>query len=206
MLSSPGKLSREGVWTTSRLKSSRLAAGNHEPRSCGAQVTEPREPPRRATKHRCLLSVPLDCALTGREVNMPGVDFDILRADVSMEQVLNQLNFDPTSRSGSQWHGPCLVHGSTSSGSRSFFGQSRYRPLLLPQVPKPWKRFGALGRGAQAQHLRSSVGSLSGPGPRRPLDQSLVKTDKEQKRRRTGTSQTLREPYQAGGFKHFDCP
>jgi DNA primase len=53
-------------------------------------------------------------------MNMPGIDFDILRAEVSMEQVLNQLNFDPTSRSGNQWHGPCLVHGSTSSGSRSF--------------------------------------------------------------------------------------
>ena len=51
---------------------------------------------------------------------MPGVDFDVLRAEVSMEQVLNQLNLQPTARSGNQWHGPCPVHGSTSAGSRSF--------------------------------------------------------------------------------------
>jgi DNA primase len=51
---------------------------------------------------------------------MPGVDFDVLRAEVSMEQVLDHLNFEPTSRSASQWHGPCPVHGSTSPGSRSF--------------------------------------------------------------------------------------
>jgi DNA primase len=53
-------------------------------------------------------------------MNMPGVDFNLLRAEVSMEQVLNQLNFQPTSRWANQWHGPCPVHGSTSPGSRSF--------------------------------------------------------------------------------------
>jgi DNA primase len=51
---------------------------------------------------------------------MPGVDFHVLRAEVSMEQVLNQLGFEPTGRSGNQWHGPCPVHGSTSTGSRTF--------------------------------------------------------------------------------------
>jgi hypothetical protein len=51
---------------------------------------------------------------------MPGVDFDVLRAQVSMDQVLDQLNFQPTARSRNQWHGPCPVHGSTSAGSRSF--------------------------------------------------------------------------------------
>ena len=85
-------------------------------------------------------------------------------------------------------------------------GQPRYRPLLLPQMPKSWKRFGALGRGAQAQHLPSSIGSLSSPGPRRPLDQSLVKADKEQKRRGTGTSQAREDLTKPGDFKHFDCP
>lgn len=51
---------------------------------------------------------------------MPGVDFNVLRAEISMEEVLNQLGFEPTSRSGSQLHGPCPVHGSTSAKSRSF--------------------------------------------------------------------------------------
>ena len=51
---------------------------------------------------------------------MPGVDFNILRNEITMEQVLNQLGFQPTSRCGNQLHGPCPVHGSTSKGSRTF--------------------------------------------------------------------------------------
>lgn len=53
-------------------------------------------------------------------MNVPGVDFQKIRAEISMEQVLSQLNFEPTTRTGSQWHGPCPVHGSTSPGSRTF--------------------------------------------------------------------------------------
>lgn len=51
---------------------------------------------------------------------MPGVDFNKLRTEVTMDEVLNQLGFQPTSRTGNQLHGPCPVHGSTSTGSRSF--------------------------------------------------------------------------------------
>jgi DNA primase len=51
---------------------------------------------------------------------MPGVDFKVLRAQITMEQVLDQLGFQPTSRSGNQLHGPCPVHGSTSLRSRTF--------------------------------------------------------------------------------------
>ncbi len=51
---------------------------------------------------------------------MPGVDFDVLRTEIAMKQVLNQLGFKPTSQSGNQLHGPCPVHGSTSSTSRTF--------------------------------------------------------------------------------------
>jgi DNA primase len=60
---------------------------------------------------------------------MPGVDFNVLRDEIAMEQVLNQLGFEPTSRSGQQLHGPCPVHGSTSDRSRSFsvnLGMGRY--------------------------------------------------------------------------------
>lgn len=51
---------------------------------------------------------------------MPGIDFNLLRAEITMQQVLNQLGFEPTSRSGDQLHGPCPVHRSTSAGSRTF--------------------------------------------------------------------------------------
>jgi len=42
---------------------------------------------------------------------MPGVDFNILRTEITMEQVLDRLGFQPTRRAGSQLHGPCPVHG-----------------------------------------------------------------------------------------------
>jgi DNA primase len=51
---------------------------------------------------------------------MPGVDFAILRSEIPISAVLDQLGFEPTSRSGNQLHGACPVHRSTSSRSRSF--------------------------------------------------------------------------------------
>ena len=50
---------------------------------------------------------------------MPGIDFNTLRQEISMEQVLELIQFVPTSRLGDQWRGPCPVHQSTSLGSRS---------------------------------------------------------------------------------------
>lgn len=51
---------------------------------------------------------------------MPGIDFDVLRKEITMQQVLNLLQFQPTSRAGDQWRGPCPVHGSSTERSRSF--------------------------------------------------------------------------------------
>jgi DNA primase len=51
---------------------------------------------------------------------MPGIDFDRLRAEITMEQVLHLLGFAPVHRSGSQWYGCCPLHQSTSQRSRSF--------------------------------------------------------------------------------------
>jgi DNA primase len=41
---------------------------------------------------------------------VPGVDFDRVRALVTMEQVLNLLRFEASSRSGVQWYGSCPLH------------------------------------------------------------------------------------------------
>ena len=51
---------------------------------------------------------------------MPGVNFNVLRSEITMEQVLDQLGFHPTSRAGNQLHGPCPVHRSTSARRRTF--------------------------------------------------------------------------------------
>ena len=50
---------------------------------------------------------------------MPGIDFDVLRKEISMQQVLDLIDFEPTNRTGPQLHGPCPIHRSTSKRSRS---------------------------------------------------------------------------------------
>jgi DNA primase len=71
-------------------------------------------------KYRCLFSDSREERRYEEPLTMPGVDFKKLRTEVTMEEVLSQLGFQPTSRSGNQLHGPCPVHVSTSTGSRSF--------------------------------------------------------------------------------------
>ena len=51
---------------------------------------------------------------------MPGVDFDKLRTEITMEQVLNLLGFEPSRRSGEQWSGSCPLHASRSGRRRTF--------------------------------------------------------------------------------------
>lgn len=80
-----------------------------------------RKPLRNAKKYRCLFSpVPGESGIGGKEDDMPGIDFNVLRQEINMEQVLVLLGFEPVTRSGAQLHGPCPVHGSASARSRSF--------------------------------------------------------------------------------------
>jgi len=51
---------------------------------------------------------------------MPDIDFNVLRNEIGIDQVLDLLEFQPSSRSGDQLRGPCPVHGSSSDQSRSF--------------------------------------------------------------------------------------
>jgi DNA primase len=51
---------------------------------------------------------------------MPGIDFALLRQQISLTQVLDLVGFTPTPRRGPQWRGPCPVHKSASPRSRSF--------------------------------------------------------------------------------------
>ena len=46
---------------------------------------------------------------------MPGIDFNQLRNELKMEEVLSVLGFVATRRSGQQLKGPCPVHGSSAS-------------------------------------------------------------------------------------------
>jgi DNA primase len=51
---------------------------------------------------------------------MPGIDFNALRTEITMEQVLGVLGFEPSRRSGDQWYGRCPLHDATSRRRRSF--------------------------------------------------------------------------------------
>jgi DNA primase len=51
---------------------------------------------------------------------LPGVDFNRLRVEITMEQVLKLLRFQPSNRSGAQWYGCCPLHDPTSRRSRPF--------------------------------------------------------------------------------------
>lgn len=58
---------------------------------------------------------------------MPGIDFARLRAEITMEQVLDRLGFKPVARFGDQLRGPCPVHGSSCARSRTFSVNLRSR-------------------------------------------------------------------------------
>jgi DNA primase len=51
---------------------------------------------------------------------MPGIDFDRLRAEITMEEVLQLLGFAPARYSGPQWYGGCPLQASSSPHDTSF--------------------------------------------------------------------------------------
>jgi DNA primase len=51
---------------------------------------------------------------------MPGIDFRQVRAEITMQQVLDLLEFVPTARVGFRLRGPCPIHESNSPRSRVF--------------------------------------------------------------------------------------
>ena len=53
---------------------------------------------------------------------MAGLDFGLLRRQLSLTAVLELVGFEAQARRGPQVRGPCPVHGSTSRRSRSFAG------------------------------------------------------------------------------------
>ena len=51
---------------------------------------------------------------------MPGIDFNRLRHEITMEQVLDLLGFQCTRRRGDQWYGYCPLHESEPKHRRAF--------------------------------------------------------------------------------------
>jgi DNA primase len=51
---------------------------------------------------------------------MPSIDYSALRSAISIEQVLDLLEFTHSAREGDKLRGPCPIHRSKSPQSRSF--------------------------------------------------------------------------------------
>lgn len=58
---------------------------------------------------------------------MPEIDFRQVRAQITMQQVLDLLGFVPTARAGFRLRGPCPVHGSHFARSRVFSVSLRHQ-------------------------------------------------------------------------------
>lgn len=51
---------------------------------------------------------------------MPGIDFNRLRHEITMQQVLDLLRFQCTRRRGDQWYGYCPLHQPEHKHRRAF--------------------------------------------------------------------------------------
>jgi DNA primase len=51
---------------------------------------------------------------------MPGIDFNRLRAEITLAQVLDLLAFEPAARSGAQCYGRCPLHDAPAKSKRFF--------------------------------------------------------------------------------------
>jgi DNA primase len=61
---------------------------------------------------------------------MPGIDLKQVRREITIQQVLELLNFAPTACEGLRLRGPCPIHGHSRPPSRVFsvhLGCHRYR-------------------------------------------------------------------------------
>ena len=61
---------------------------------------------------------------------MPGIDLKQVRREITIQQVLELLNFAPTACEGPRLRGPCPIHGDSHARSRAFsvhLGCHRYR-------------------------------------------------------------------------------
>jgi DNA primase len=59
--------------------------------------------------------------LTTEGKTVPGIDYDRVRTEITMEHVLDLLGFQSSNRSGVQWYGSCPLHESTPGRRRRSF-------------------------------------------------------------------------------------
>jgi hypothetical protein len=141
--------------------------------------------------------VPLELSVC--ETTVPGVDFDRVRTEITMEQVLGLLGFQPSNRSGVHWFGSCRMSPARGVAARSrrtwrsvatfaivatvratslSFGQRRSCPCTKRRLPA----------------MSTPNGSPPSPRPRRSLDSALIMTTRAIIRSRRGRGHQKRKP------------
>lgn len=101
---------------------------------------------------------------------MSRIDLHAVRTQITIQQVLDLLRFQPTARSGPRLRGPCPIHGSQPQ-SRSFsvhLHKSRYRCFKCHSAGSQldlWMAVTGLGLCAAAEDLCQRLGY---PVPRLP--------------------------------------
>ena len=110
---------------------------------------------------------------------MPGVDFERIRAVVTME-----AGAEPAGVRAVESIGASMVRELSLAGLRPwppswlFLGERGERSLLLPSLPQSWQRAGAVGGSDPAEPVSGRDRPLPSPGPRHPLDSPLVRASR----------------------------
>ena len=92
---------------------------------------------------------------------MSGIDLKQVRRAISIQQVLELLNFVPTTCEGPRLRGPCPIHGDSRPRSRVFsvhLGGHRYRCFRCHSAGTQLDLWRCCPR---SEHLRGRWGSLS---------------------------------------------
>ncbi|RPI64234.1 MAG: hypothetical protein EHM48_01195 [Planctomycetaceae bacterium] len=95
---------------------------------------------------------------------MPGIDLKQVRGQVTIQHVLELLDFVPTARSGPRLRGPCPIHGDSRPQSRVFsvnLSCHRYRCFRCHSAGTQldlWAAVHGLGIHAAAEDLCRHLG------------------------------------------------
>ena len=107
--------SMSGVWKRSRVADIRAPATERAGNRPSLHLNH------RATRRLYCSGQPLASPLSAcPEPIMPGIDLKQVRAQITIQQVLDLLGFAPTARLGARLRGPCPIHQASGRDSRSF--------------------------------------------------------------------------------------
>ena len=67
-----------------------------------------------------VVTVPLLRSRSRRRIPVPSLDYDRIKSEIKLREVLDHLGWRPIWSCGERRRGPCPIHGSTSERSRIF--------------------------------------------------------------------------------------